>query len=207
MKRVPLITAAILSSMVVLASCTEEQKPPPTAAAPRLSSAVTTQPGVAGGMTEDSYIVQAIVKEVDLINRHVTLQDSGGEKFTFTAGPEIKNLQHLHVNDKVTATFARRIVVTVRSNDDPASYSRESLEATARVGAKPGMLVAEESKHVAVVTAINSDARTADLKFDSGTAYGVPVRSDVEMSKYKVGDNVIIRVTRALTVLTETPTP
>ena len=65
------------------------------------------------------------------------------------------------------------------------------------------MLVAEETKVVARVKSINTEARTASLEFPDSTFRTVAVRPDVDLSKYKVGDNVVIRATTSLTVLTE----
>src|SRR5262245_2946485 len=116
---------AVLSlSLVMLASCTNEQKPAPTAQATRSQTTVTTQPGVAGGVFEDVYIVQAIVSVVDVPSRRVTLTGPQGNEYSFKAGPEIRNLAQVQTGDKVTATFARRMVIIVR--DDNATPSLAS---------------------------------------------------------------------------------
>jgi hypothetical protein len=199
-------TAALFSaSILALASCNNEPKAPATADPPRYESSVTTQPGVAGGVYEHVYVVQSIVTALDRSTRHVELKDSDGDVYTFTARPEIKNLAQLHVGDKVTATFSRRMVVTVRSSNESPSMTRTNLGATARLGEKPGLLAAEETEKVARVTAIDPVKRVADLEFTDGVVKSVPIRPDVDLSRYKVGDNATIRVTTALTVLTETP--
>ena len=151
------------------------------------------------------FVVETVVSAVDLPTRRVTLKGSQGNEYTFTARPEIKNLPQLKVGDKVTATFARRMVVTVRSDDAPPSQERSNTYHTARPGEKPGMLMAEETEKVARVTAIDTVNRRADLEFADGIVKSVPVRSDVDLSRYKVGDNVVIRVTSGLTVLARTP--
>lgn len=199
-----LVAVSMTASLVVLTSCKSEPKAPATAAPPRSEHRVTTQPGVAGGVTEDVLIVEAIVTAVDVPSRRVTLTGPEGRQFTFTAGPEIRNLPQMHVGDKVTATFARRMVVTVRSDDASPSITREVAEGRARLGEKPGMLVAEETEKVARVTAIDTVNRTATLEF-ADTVRTIPVRSDVDLSRYKVGDNVVVRVTTALTVLVRAP--
>ena len=185
--------AFLLLGLFVLTSCSNDSKPKPTAAAPRYDAAVTTQPGVAGGTYEDSFIIEAMVTGVDLPTRHVKLKDSEGDEYNFTARPEVQNLAQLHVGDKVTATFARRLVITVRSDNttEPSStYSKPTRRM--QVGDKPKMLTAEETKKVARITAIDATNRTADLQFVDGIIQKVPVRSDVDMSQYN-GDNVMIR--------------
>jgi hypothetical protein len=195
---------AILSvAMMLLASCTNEHKQEPTAAAPREQSSVTTQPGVAGGVAEEVTIVQAVVTAIDVPTRRVTLKGPEGNEITFTARPEIKNLPQVQVGDKVTATLARRLTIVVRSDDAAPDAKLASARNTALKGEKPGMLVAEEAEITARVKAIDHVARTAVLEFSDGEQRTVPVRPDVDLTKYHAGDNVIIRATTSLRVLVE----
>jgi hypothetical protein len=208
MKRQSLNSTAVAlmsASVLVLSSCTTEQQGRQTAAYPQYQASATTQPGVAGGVYEDAITAQAIITAIDVPSRRVTLTGPEGRQLTFTAGPEIKNLPQMRVGDKVTATFAQRLVVTVRSDDAAPRLANFATQATALKGEKPGMLVAEETESVARVTAIDSTNRTANLQFSDGVVNNVPVRPDVELSRYKVGDNVVIRLTTALTVLVARP--
>ena len=101
----------------------------------------------------------------------------------------------------MTVTLTQRLFVAVRSSEASPSLSLDTVHGTAMPGEKPGLLVASETEAVARVTAIDSVNRTADLEFLDGTAKQVPVRSDVDLSKYKVGDSVVIRATTSVTVL------
>ena len=195
------LVALCSAGVLICTSCTNEPKSTNTAAAPALQSSVTTPPGRAGRVEEDVFRVEAVVSAVDMATRRVTLTGPEGKQHTFTAGPEIKNLGQLKVGDKVSATFARRFVVMVRRDDAPPSESYDTVSATARMGERPGMLVAEETKIVARVNSIDSANRTAVLEFPDRTFRTVPVRPDVDLSKYRVGDNVVIRTTTALNVL------
>jgi len=190
--------------LILLASCTTEPKPAPKADQPSDSAQVTWQKGVAGGVVEDAVVVQALVSSVDVPSRKVTLTGPKGNQLTFTAGPSIKNLEQMHTGDRVTATFAQRLVISVRSDDSTPGLTHSTTRATARPGEKPGMLMAEETELVGRVTKIDATNRTADIDFGEGVVKTIPVRSDVDLSRYKVGDNVTIRVTTALTVLVQT---
>ena len=187
--------------LLICSSCKDEPKSTPAAADPVSRSSMKTPAGEAGRVEEDVFRVEAVVSAVDLTSRRVTLTGPQGKQHTFTAGPEIKNLGQLKVGDKVSATFARRFVVMVRRDDAPPSESYDTVSATARMGERPGMLVAEETKIVARVNSIDTANRKAVLEFPDHTLRTVPVRPDVDLSKYRVGDNVVIRTTTALTVL------
>jgi hypothetical protein len=174
-----------------------------TANAPLASRSVTTQPGVAGGVAEDVVIIETIVTAVDLPGHQVTLKGPQGREFTFDVSPQIKDLSRLKPGDKVTATFSRRVYVGVKRENAPASETYETDWGASKQGEMPGRLSAQETKKVGRVTAIDSANRTADVQFTDNVVHHIPVRSDVDLSQYKVGDNVIIRVTTALTVLSK----
>jgi hypothetical protein len=163
-------------------------------------------PGEAGGAIEDTVSGSAKVTAVDAATRKVTLTTDDGRSETFTAGPEIRNFDQLHVGDTVTVTVTQRLVVFVRSGsgEDPAISHAAALARTPK-GAKPGVLVGETYEITATVTAIDSVQRTATLKFSDGQSRTVPVRADVDLGRYKVGDTVVARVTQALSVLTSKP--
>jgi hypothetical protein len=192
---------------LVLTACssTGKEKPPTTAASPVLQTSVTTKPGVAGSVTEDVFIIEAIVSAVDVPGHRVTLKGPEGREFTFDVSPQIKDLSQLKVGDKVTSTFSRRVFIGVRRDDAPPSETYETTWGTSGPGEKPGRLSAQESKKVGRVVAIDPVNRMADIQFADGVVKRVQVRPDVDLSKYKVGDNVIMRVTTSLTVLSQTP--
>ena len=54
-------------------------------------------------------------------------------------------------------------------------------------------------------SALDSDKRTATLRFQDGTTRTYPVRSDLDMSKYKVGDKMLIRLTESVALAVTKP--
>jgi ribosomal protein S1 len=162
---------------------------------------VMTSPGEAGGVAQDSFTVSAKVTEVEKKTRELELTSEDGSKTTFVAGPEIRNFDQIREGDTVTATVTERLVVFVRRDGEDPSVTHASALATAPKGAKPGATLAQSYEVTAKVTAIDSANRTAELTFSNGQSRTIPVRKDVELSRYKVGDTVVIRITEALTVL------
>jgi hypothetical protein len=219
------VASVWLAGLVVLcaavAGCSSNNKPEPAtpaaqpapAAKPMASGGVSktrvmdVEPGVAGGVIEDTSTVAVKVVEVDRATRKVTLADDAGNKASFVAGPEIRNFDQLHVGDKLTATLKDRLTVYVRpaGAGDAAGATYAAAVAAAPKGAKPGGIVAESYEVIATVSDIDTAKRIATLKFADGSAHPVEVRPDVDMARYKVGDNVIIRVTSALAVLATQP--
>jgi len=198
--------AFLFAGSLLLASCNSEKKAEPdSASSGQGTRTVGFVAGEAGGMVEDTFTAKATVSDIDKTNRKITLKASDGSKGTFTAGPEIRNFDQLREGDKVNATVTERMQVFVRSTGEDPSITHAAALATAPKGAKPGAMVAEMYEIVATVKSIDSINRKASLQFADGQTRIVNVRPDVDLSRYKVGDSVVIRVSTALTVLAQAP--
>jgi Cu/Ag efflux protein CusF len=200
------ITAiASAASLFFAVSCSSSSKSPEKAqkpVAPGRAASAGVVPGVAGGTYEDTFSAAAVVRGIDAKTRKVTLERADGTKAEFTAPPEVRNFDQLRVGDRVKATFTERIVIFVQESGT-ASATYTEIEGRAPKGAKPGAMVAEAFEVVAEVTEIDAANRKATLKFADGSTETIPVREDVDLKKYKVGNHVVIRVTEQLSVLVE----
>lgn len=199
----PRFVIAFSAASLLTLGCSSSSSKKETAEKPERSSTVAIVSGQAGGTFEDTFTVTAVVRAVDQKSRKVTLEGSDGKPATFTAPPEVRNLDQLKVGDKVKATIAQQVDVSVQDESPGAAAKYAEVAARAPRGAKPGALVAESFETVAKVTAIDRDNRTATLKFTDGDTMKIPVREDVQLERYDVGDYVVIRVTEQLTVLVE----
>ena len=196
----------VLAALLGLASCNSEKKPESdSASSGQGTRTVAVVAGEAGGVVEDTFTASATVSDINKSERKITLKSSDGSKTSFTAGPQIRNFDQLKEGDKVNATVIERLEVFVRGSGEDPSVTHSAALARAPKGAKPGALVAEMYEIVAAVKSIDQSARTALLEFADGQRRTVKIRPDVDLTRYKVGDNVVIRVSAALTVLAETP--
>ena len=57
----------------------------------------------------------------------------------------------------------------------------------------------------AKVIAIDLEKRTATLRFEDGNTETFPVRADVDLSRHKVGEQVVFRVTEMIAIWVEKP--
>src|SRR5688572_14869977 len=197
------VAAGIVLSGCLLAavSCSSSEKDKPaSSSADGGKRTINTVEGEAGGVVEDTFTASAKVKAIDKQTRKVTLVGESGDEASFIAPPEVRNFDQIKVGDTVKATFAQRLTVFVKEDGAPGEAHTASLT-RAPVGASPKATMAESFEAVAVVDAIDSVNRKATLKWSDGDTTVVPVRKDVDLTKYKVGDRVVIRVTERLTVL------
>jgi len=163
------------------------------------------QPGVPGGVTIDTYHSTATVTAIDASARLVTVVSSNGAKATFKCGPEVINFDQIHVGDQVRATLTKEMVVFLRSAGEPAMDGGAGAIALPVKGEKPGIAMADVVEITATVEAIDLKHHEATLLFPDGTTKTVPVRPDVDLTKAKLGQQVVIRTTRSMALLVEKP--
>jgi Cu/Ag efflux protein CusF len=201
----------VLGLLGIAVSCASDKKEESKAADASKASAdratgasgMTYTPGVAGGTLDETITGTATVAAIDKTSRKVTLTTQDG-KASFTAPPEMQNFDQLKVGDKVTATLHEKLVIFVDEGRDPAAVHAATLSRAPK-GAKPGAIAAESFEVVSTVKSIDQKTRVATLQFVDGQTRAIKVRPDVDLSKYKVGDSVVIRITQQLTLLAEKP--
>jgi hypothetical protein len=169
------------------------------------AAAAVAAEGVPGGAVVATYELTATVAAIDKTSRRVTLVDAAGIKTTVKAGPEVVNFDQIRVGDQLRVTAAEELAVYVAGADETPSDGGAALVALSPVGAKPGGLLAETTQVTAKVTAINVEQHKATLQFEDGSTRTVAVRPDVDLSKRKVGDKVVIRLTEALAITVSKP--
>ena len=205
-KIVRFATIALLpAGMLAFTSCSSTPKAEENAPQGQSATMVAAQKGVPGGTIVQTYKTTATVTATDAANRKVTLRLQDGTKATFNAGPEVANFAQIQVGDLVNATVAEQLVVFVRKSGEPASDGETAAVALAPIGAKPGAVVANTVEVTAKVEAIDLDHRKATLRFPDGTSKTFSVRQDVDMTKAKLGDEVVFRTTEALAITVEKP--
>ena len=161
--------------------------------------------GVPGGVVVQTVKVTATVTAIDQAKRKATLLASDGKKFIVKAGPEAVNFNQVRVGDQIAATVTEKVVVSL--TDPPASSGEGTASVVARApkGEQPGGLAAETIQATAKVIAIDLEKRTTTLQFDDGNTETFPVRADVDLSRHKVGEQLVFRVTEMIAIWVEKP--
>jgi len=196
-----LAVIAVLAGLLTLTSCASVSTPPP----PETSTATAYQEGVPGGVIVNTVTVSAQVTAIDRVNRKATLLGPDGKPFTVKVGPEAVNFDQVSVGDRVTLTVTEELVVHLNEGGDSLSDGSAALVALAPKGAQPGGVIAETTRITGTVTAIDPKQRTATLRFEDGSIKTFPVRSDVDLTQRKVGEQVVFRITEMIAIRVERP--
>jgi len=112
---------------------------------------------------------------------------------------------HLLLDDQVKATVVEQLVVFLRKDGTPPSDGQATTVALAPKGAKPGVLVADTVEVTAKVKSIDLKRHKATLQFSDGKSKTFAVRPDVDLTKAKLGEEVVMRTTEALAIVVERP--
>ena len=121
------------------------------------------------------------------------------------AGPQAINFDQVRVGDQVIATVTQRMVASLDKEDATSGDGTAAVVARAPKGDQPGGLVAETTQMTGKVIAIDLEKRTATLQFEDGNTETLPVRKDVDLSRHKVGEQVVFRVTEMVAIWVEKP--
>jgi hypothetical protein len=188
-------------ALCVFTSCSTTPK---TAEVHQTQVAVT-QPGVPGGMTIDTYQSSATVTAIDAATRSVTVVSPNGATATFECGTNVINFDQIHVGDRLRATLTKQFVVFLRPADEPATDGRAGAIVLPAKGEKPGFAMTDTMEVTATVKAVDLERHEATLLFPDGNTKTVQVRPDVDLTKAKLGQQVVIRSTRTIALLVEKP--
>ena len=191
--------ALLSAALVTFASCSST--PPPAVGSAR----ITYTKGVPGGVIVQTFKTTATVTEIDQAKRTATLQRSGGMKFMVKAAPEAVNFDQVHVGDQVNATVAQKIVAHLDKENIASDDGAAAVVSLAPKADQPGRLVAENTQVTGKIIAIDTDRRTATLRFEDGSTETLPVRDDLDLSRRKVGEQVVFRVTEMIAIWVEKP--
>jgi len=121
------------------------------------------------------------------------------------AAPEAVNFDQVHVGDQVNATVAQKIVAHLDKENIASDDGAAAVVSLAPKADQPGRLVAENTQVTGKIIAIDTDRRTATLRFEDGSTETLPVRDDVDLSRRKVGEQVVFRVTEMIAIWVEKP--
>ena len=194
------MSLALLSvAMLTLISCSSTSKPPPAVGSARMDYTK----GVPGGTIVQTFKTTATVTAIDQAKRTATLLGSDGKKFMVEVGPAAVNFDQVRVGDQVNATVTQKIVARLDQENTAAADGAAAGVALAPKGDQPGGLVAGTTQVTGKISAIDASKRTATLRFEDGATETLPIRNDVDLTRLKVGQQVVFRITEMIAIWVE----
>jgi hypothetical protein len=150
--------------------------------------------------------VEAVVTDIDLETRHVTLQGPAGESFTVTATEEVVKLEDIQVGDKLRATYIAALEGELREPTEEELAEPWVVLEDAGKGIVDGTPVAGGARVIRAVCTIEGMNRllgTVTILDPNGRAH---VIGDVEPEKMKgvtLGQTIVMVYQEALALTLE----
>jgi Cu/Ag efflux protein CusF len=147
--------------------------------------------------------VTATVEAVDQKTRAVTLKDSKGEKHSFVAGPDVRNLAQVSVGDVVTIDYGQAAAIKLAKTDKKVRERlvSESVDRAA-TGQMPGGTVSREVSVIASVEAVDVPGKAVTLRGPENTVT-LQVKDPKMLEGVKKGDFVQAVYVEALAIKVE----
>jgi hypothetical protein len=144
--------------------------------------------GEPGVLVEDAAVAVATVVAIDEKTRAITLKGPEGDKWTFTAGPEVRNFAQIKRGDRVMTSYFEGFALALGPKGSGEQAKFAAMEVTrAKPGEKPAASITNKTAAVGIVKAIDQKNRTVTLQGAERTVE-LEVSDDVDLSKVKVGD-------------------
>ena len=149
----------------------------------------------------------AIVEAVDPATRELKLIDASGQRFSVIADDSVRNFDQIKPRDRIVTEYMESVALFVAPHNSPLPMDAagDAQVSVAPAGDKPGIEGVQTQLLVATVRAINSADRLATLEVGDGQMRTIKVGKNARLDLVKVGDQVRLRVTRAMAITVEAP--
>ena len=141
-----------------------------------------------------------IVEAVDKSTRELKLIDAQGHRFAVVAGDHVRNFDQIEARDRIVLEYLESVAVVIAPAGSEPLVRDAAAVAVAPAGDKPGIEGVETRLVLATVQGINEADRLLTIKDESGALRTVKVAPDAPLYLVNVGDQVRLRVTRAMAV-------
>ncbi len=170
-------------------------------AAAAAAQVVTERPArVLTSTVKSSVIVEAI----DYETREIRVIDAGGNRFSIMADEAVNNLEQIQPRDRIVTEYMQSVAIIVATDDLP-ELPQGAVGAIAPEGDTPGIAGLETVMLRAEITSIDRERRRVGLTDAEGNTSTVPVADAARLDMVDVGDEVRVRLTRAVAISVEKP--
>ena len=164
--------------------------------------------GGAGLTREEAVLVTvtASVEAINLANREVTLKGPLGNSVTFTVDERVKRLDEVKVGDFVRADYYVSLAAELRK--PTAAEMKNPIQLLGGAGkAPPGTSPAggglRRFKVVTTIEGLDRPTRTITIKGPRGNYLTTRVADPSNLTKMRIGENIVVTYTEALAISLE----
>jgi len=146
-----------------------------------------------------------IVEAVDKETRELKLIDPKGNRLTVVADEAVINFDQIEPRDRIIIEYLESVAVVVAPAGSKPPVEDALVLSVAEAGDKPGVEGVETELMVAIVQSINMADRLVTLETEFGELRTIKVSEDARLDLVEIGDQLRLRVTRAVAVSVVAP--
>ena len=143
----------------------------------------------------------AVVKNVDLDARKITLEGPTGNRVTCLVGKEVRNLPQVKVGDRVAITYVEAVAVRVVKRT--AEHQERVVVERAPEGGQPRGGISREVTLSAEILAIDRSRGSVTLRKGDGEVFTVVVARPGRLTGLNVGDLLSITYAESIALSVE----
>ena len=159
-----------------------------------------------GGARAMAMSVEAVVTNIDLENRQVTLQGPAGNSFTVTAGEQVVALEEVSVGDTLRATYLAAVEGELREPTEAEKAEPYVEVDDAGAGMADGQPVAGVARLIRAVCTIEGMNRllgTVTIMDPNGKVHVIADVEPEKMANVTLGQTIVITFQEALALSLE----
>lgn len=142
------------------------------------------------GVVTDAAIAVNVITSLDSDTRAITLKDESGEKWTFTAGSEVRNFDQLKRGDLVMMEYYSGLAVALEPKGSGLEQRISEVDIErAAAGAKPGAKITESTYVEAKIVAIDTEDRVVALEGPQNVLV-LEVGESLDLAQIEVGQEI-----------------
>jgi hypothetical protein len=160
------------------------------------------KPGrVVSTLVKSGAIVEAVNKET----RELKLINPRGDRFTVVADELVRNFDQIEPRDRIVIEYLESVALVVAPAGSEPLIGDAAALTVAPAGDKPGVEGVETHVMVATVQSINAADRLVTLESETGETRTIKVDAAARLDMVDIGDQVRLRVTRAVAISVVAP--
>ena len=147
---------------------------------------------------------EVIVEKIDYDTREISVIDATGRRFTVVADDAVTNIDQIQPRDRIVTEYMESVAIFVTPQGAP-ELPNAAMGAINPEGTEPGAAGLESNMLKASVKTIDRDSRRVTLEDENGYTSSFRVAPETRLDLVDVGDEVRVRLTRAVAVTVEAP--
>ena len=145
-----------------------------------------------------------IVETINYDTREIKVLDAAGNRFTVVADEAVPNLAAIKPRDRIVTEYIQSVAIVVLPKGAP-ELPQGAVGSISGEGEDPAITGMDTVMVRATVNSIDMDSRRVTLTDEDGNTSSFPVGDTARLELVDVGDEVRVRLTRAVAITVVTP--